>query len=111
MQTEGVNGTVVCLHPGVVRTDLANTYLNAWWKRALFILFAFPIYAIAIKSPAEGAQTTIYCALQHDDGLTKGGYYKDCKEANTLAAQVESREAARRLWEESEKIFGIEFKI
>lgn len=107
MEAEGINGTVVCVHPGLVRTELSNTFLNTWWKKALAYALMLPFYLLCFKTAKQGAQTTIYCAVENDNGLSKGGYYVDCKLSPTYAPQVQSREAARRLWEESEKAFGI----
>ena len=69
----------------------------------------YPVIWLTYKNVAQGAQTNIYCILEDDHKLTKGGYYADCKLTKTLASQVESREAATRLWEESEKVFGVKF--
>lgn len=44
---------------------------------------------LAFKTPVEGAQTNIYCILEDDANLVKGGYYKDCKIAKTKSPQVE----------------------
>lgn len=88
-----VNGVSVTLHPGAVRTELQNQYLSSWWRRALAALF-YPLILFTFKTAPQGAQTSLYCVLEDDNKLLKGGYYVDCKFQTTSAPQVESREAA-----------------
>ena len=55
-----------------------------------------------MKSPKQGAQTTIYCAV--DNGLKNisGGYYSDCKEEKIFANKVNDEDSAK-LWRISEE--------
>lgn len=103
-----VNGTVVCLHPGAVRTGLQDNFLSSWWKKLLAGLM-YPLIWFTFKNSTQGAQTNLYCLLEEDNKLLKGGYYVDCKLAQTKSAQVEEREAASRLWAESERVYGVRF--
>lgn len=98
MNKAKINGTVVCLHPGSVRTGLQNNFLSVWWKKAIIGLF-YPLIFFTFKTATQGAQTNLYCLLEEDNKLIKGGYYADCKHAKTLTPQVESIEAAARLWQ------------
>jgi WW domain-containing oxidoreductase len=52
-----------------------------------------------VKSLAQGAATTVYCATA--SGLTSGRYYTDCRE-KAMSAGAQDREVAARLWELSE---------
>lgn len=88
MKEEGIDGTAVSVHPGAVRTDLGLNFANSWWKRFLIFGVLAPINYLTFKTPTEGAQTSIYCALENDNNLVGGGYYKDCKLAKTEATQV-----------------------
>ena len=65
-----------------------------------------PCIRFMIKTPFEGAQTSLYCAL--DDGVAgqSGRYYVNCKEAKPHA-RARSEEDARRLWELSEDMVGL----
>lgn len=73
--------TVYSLHPGVIRTELGRHLFQTWalWKRVLFSLLLF-----LIKNPWEGAQTTIYCAVDESIANQSGLYYRqaitDCKQ-------------------------------
>ena len=71
MNLAKMNGISICLHPGVVRTQLSRDMINTGWKKALFSLLT-PIAYLTFKSSEQGAQTTIYGVLQRQDKL-KGG--------------------------------------
>ena len=76
--------------------------------RVLSILYSWFgwIYRFVVKTPYNGAQTTIFCAL--DKGLENksGMYFSDCKEkrANPMSEIVEEQE---KLWRFSEKAVGL----
>ena len=56
------------------------------------------------KTPLQGAQTTIYCAVSEEmEGVT-GKYLADCKITKTLNPQAEDDQLAERLWEVSEML-------
>ena len=58
------------------------------------------------KSPEQGAQTTIYCAVAEElEGVT-GKYFSDCKEKK-LKKFAEDDEAAEKLWRISAEMVGI----
>lgn len=69
----GTGVTVYSLHPGVIRTELGRHLVPtlALWKKMIAMSFM-----MLVKSPWEGAQTTIYCAV--DESLTNasGLYYR-----------------------------------
>jgi hypothetical protein len=71
MQLAKINGLSVSLHPGVVRTELTRDVLDSAWKKAIFTL-AWPFQFILMKTPMEGAQTTLYTVLEREDKI-KGG--------------------------------------
>jgi hypothetical protein len=64
-----------CLHPGAVRTELLRYSGEGVFRWFPYILMlAYPIWLVTTKTPEEGAQTTIYCAVE--DNLEKfNGYY------------------------------------
>lgn len=92
-----IDGTVVCLHPGAVRTGLQQNYLSSWLKKALAGIF-YPLILFTFKNEVQGAQTNLYCLLEEDRNLIKSGYYADCKFKETQADQVQDQNAAKRLW-------------
>lgn len=94
------------LHPGVVATGLVRHIIDpanprAWQK---------PIVAVfrkVLKTPAQGAATSIYVATSDDDVVinSNGGYFSDCKPAATSAAAKDAALAAG-LWDLSAKLTG-----
>ncbi|XP_033097352.1 retinol dehydrogenase 12-like, partial [Anneissia japonica] len=70
---QGTGVTCYSLHPGVVLTEIARDFSS--WKLALIYLIAF----ILIKTPEDGAQTTIHCAVEESLANETGYYYSDCK--------------------------------
>ncbi|CAD7697790.1 unnamed protein product [Ostreobium quekettii] len=92
-----------CLHPGMVKTELQRHIVpdpNAWYMKPLNTLTAN-----FIKSPEEGAQTSIYLATSPKvEGVT-GKYFISCKPADSTKKSKE-KEVARRLWAVSCELTG-----
>ncbi|XP_060891197.1 retinol dehydrogenase 11-like isoform X1 [Labrus mixtus] len=101
LQGTGVN--TYSLHPGVIRTELGRHFWPAMplWKRVVYTPLMF-----FIKSPAEGAQTTIYCAVEESLQNQSGLYYSDCA-PKTAAPQGRDDEAAKKLWDLSASMVGL----
>ena len=56
------------------------------------------------KTPWEGAQTTIYCAVSEEmEGVT-GKYLADCRIKKTSNSQATDDQVAEKLWEVSAKL-------
>lgn len=70
-QDKGV--TVNCLHPGMIDSGI--------WRNVPFplSLLLLPLTKGLFKSPTEGAQTTIHCAVSEDLANVTGKYFLDCK--------------------------------
>uniref|UniRef100_A0A3P9IAR0 Si:ch211-107o10.3 n=1 Tax=Oryzias latipes TaxID=8090 RepID=A0A3P9IAR0_ORYLA len=100
---EGTGVTTYSLHPGVIKTELGRHFLPTipLWKRVLYKPFSF-----FIKSSSQGAQTTIYCAVEEKLQNESGLYYSDCA-PKTPAPQVLDDEAAKRLWDVSASMVGL----
>jgi len=59
----------VAVDPGIV-----NTEITRYIRRPLVdIVKAF---SFLIRTPAEGAHTTIYCTVTPDNQMVTGGFYK-----------------------------------
>src|SRR5690606_26037185 len=87
---EGRGVTAYAVHPGVIASDV--------WRRVPWPLRGAT--KMFMKTSAEGAKTSLYCAT--DPGLAgeSGGYYDDCRrrEASALARDPE---LAAELWRRS----------
>lgn len=94
-RTAGKGITVNALHPGFVASDFLS-------KGGIWAVLQ-PIGNLFAVSVPAGARTGVYLASSPDvEGVT-GKYFYKCKEARVKAFKGED-EAARRLWDESEKL-------
>jgi NAD(P)-dependent dehydrogenase (short-subunit alcohol dehydrogenase family) len=96
----GSRVTANCLHPGVVATNIFSTM--GFGGRLLTVLFR-PF----MLSPAKGALTSVYLASSPEVANVTGKFFDKCREAATAPA-AQDADAARRLWEISERLAGLE---
>ncbi|CAJ1061291.1 retinol dehydrogenase 13 [Xyrichtys novacula] len=92
-----------CLHPGVIYTDLGRHVYS--WFPLLGTLMSLPSLLL-MKTPWQGCQTTLYCALTPDLEGRSGCYFSDCAEMET-APEGQDDAVARKLWEESARLVGL----
>uniref|UniRef100_A0A3P8RPI5 Si:ch211-107o10.3 n=1 Tax=Amphiprion percula TaxID=161767 RepID=A0A3P8RPI5_AMPPE len=100
---QGTGVTVYSLHPGVIRTELGRHFLPTvpLWKKMIFL----PLLLL-IKSPWEGAQTTIYCAVDESQANVSGLYYSDCALKQPRPQALDDA-AAKKLWDLSASMVGL----
>jgi hypothetical protein len=55
------------------------------------------------KSPNQGAQTTLYCALAPEVAAHGGEYFSDCKVFKQSDSAIDDN-VAKKLWEVSEQL-------
>ncbi|KAM3593847.1 uncharacterized protein V6R79_023339 [Siganus canaliculatus] len=96
---EGTGVTTYVLHPGVVQTDLWR-HLNGPQQAIMKMVSPFT------KNSVQGAQTTIYCAVEPSLEKETGGYYSDCAPAS-CSANGKNDELAQKLWELSCQLLAI----
>ncbi|XP_076577541.1 retinol dehydrogenase 12, like isoform X1 [Chaetodon auriga] len=96
---EGTGVTTYSLHPGVIQTDL-------WRHLSGPQRFVMKMVSPFTKSPVQGAQTTIYCAVEPSLEKESGGYYSDCAPASCSAAAKDD-DMAQKLWELSCQLLSI----
>ncbi|XP_018609725.1 retinol dehydrogenase 12 [Scleropages formosus] len=97
---EGTGVSVYAVDPGAVHTEMIRHM-----KSSLQILVN--AFSFLIKTPVEGAFTTLYCTLTPD--LESGGYYSECAPAKCSRAASDDL-AARRLWAVSCHLLGIRWR-
>jgi NAD(P)-dependent dehydrogenase (short-subunit alcohol dehydrogenase family) len=95
---EGSGVTANAVHPGGVRTGFARDGdVKGIYGRLVALAQPF------LKTPEQGAETTIFVASSPDLERVSGRYFANSREASTTAA-AQDDEAARRLWEVSEQL-------
>ncbi|XP_027860890.1 retinol dehydrogenase 12-like [Xiphophorus couchianus] len=96
---QGTGVSVFSLHPGVVQSDL-------WRHQHQCIQVAVKIFRIFTKTTVEGAQTTIFCAVEQGLESQSGNYFSDCAPARCSRAAAND-DLAQTLWEVSCDMLGI----
>ena len=66
-------------------------------------LFKNIIGPLFIKTPIQGAQTSLHCALLDFDKLESGKYYSDSKVTEEKMPNENWSQEAEKLWDVSEK--------
>jgi len=95
----GTGVTVNCLHPGGIASGL---WTNNGPHAQLLMKAGKPF----LKTPEQGAQTTIYFASSAGvEGIT-GKYFANCKEKSSNTESYDLN-VARRLWDVSAQMTGI----
>ncbi|XP_026139525.1 retinol dehydrogenase 13 isoform X1 [Carassius auratus] len=100
---KGTGVSSYCLHPGVIRTELIRHILVQY--PVLKIVLSVPCILL-MKTPWQGAQTSIYCAVTEGLESKSGCYFSDCAEKDP-APEGKDDEVSRRLWEESARMVGL----
>ncbi|XP_066152917.1 retinol dehydrogenase 13-like isoform X2 [Euwallacea fornicatus] len=95
--------TVYSLHPGVIKTELGRHLKDTY---GAFLVYLWDLCQWAIKTPEQGAQTTIYCSVDEKCATESGLYYADCVLKKPSKA-ARNKEDAKRLWIESLKLVDL----
>ncbi|XP_051969284.1 retinol dehydrogenase 12-like isoform X1 [Xyrauchen texanus] len=96
---QGTGVTVYSLHPGVVQSELFRNLSKP-------VQIAVKVFRPFTKTTVQGAQTTIYCAVESELDKESGGYYSDCATAR-CSREASDDEMAQKLWELSCQMLGI----
>ncbi|XP_022223649.2 retinol dehydrogenase 12 [Drosophila obscura] len=100
----GTGVTVNVVNPGIAATQIARNMIFFQTKLAQTILR--PLLWSLMKSPRNGAQTTLYAALDSELDEVSGQYFSDCNPKEVAPAATDD-EMAKWLWLQSEKWTGI----
>lgn len=97
---EGTGVTANSLHPGVVRTNFGAEDQAGWFALVSRVILPF------LKTPAQGARTTIYLASSPDMNGITGQFFANChaKIANKVAYDSDKN---ARLWQASADLVGM----
>ncbi|XP_015040263.2 retinol dehydrogenase 12 isoform X2 [Drosophila pseudoobscura] len=96
----GTGVTANALHPGVVDTELFRHM--SFFSNFFAGLFVKPLFWPFVKTAANGAQTSLYAALDPDLELVSGEYFSDCQPKEVAPAGTDTQ-TAKWLWAVSEK--------
>lgn len=98
----GAGVTANCIHPGFVATGLGQRRGGFFGAMVRFsFMFAGP--------PEPGAANIVHLASSPDVAAVTGGYFVPVGRQVEPSAEARDDLAARRLWEESERIAGIKW--
>jgi NAD(P)-dependent dehydrogenase (short-subunit alcohol dehydrogenase family) len=95
----GTGVTANCLHPGFVATGLGQR------NRGIFGL-AVRSFMLLAGPPEPGAETIVHLASSPDVAAITGGYFVPVGKRAEPSPAARDDLAARRLWDESERIAG-----
>ena len=97
----GTGVTATVLHPGVVRTAFGRE------DAGRFMRLMLPLVTPFMKSPEQGAATSIYLASSPEMAGVTGVYFAD-RRAKQSSKSSYDLDLARRLWEVSADLAGAE---
>ncbi|KAK3572368.1 hypothetical protein QTP86_032600, partial [Hemibagrus guttatus] len=100
---KGTGVTSYSLHPGVIHTELGR-HVKSQYPLLSYVLALFSF--LLLKTPWQGAQTSIYCAVTEGLEDRSGCYFSDCAEKEP-GPEAKDDELARRLWDESARLVGL----
>lgn len=95
---KGSRVTTYSVHPGTVHSELIRHSTALKWLWQLFFFF--------IKTPQQGAQTSLYCAVTEGIEGLSGSHFSDCQLA-WVSSQAGNETIARRLWDVSCDLLGL----
>jgi len=103
LQESGVN--VFSVNPGETDTNL-NRRMS--WSRWWSWVYALKLHKLFVKSAHFGAQTTIFCAIDHslDGAFCSGRYYSNCREARPSGHSTLAKNC-KKLWDLSQHYCGL----
>ena len=100
----GTGVTVNAVHPGVVKTNMGNRDdLQGWYGWMVRMSHPFA------RTPEQGARTSVHVAAAAELAGVTGRYFADCELARPGPRALD-RDAARRLWQASEQLTGVQFE-
>lgn len=92
--------SIYAVHPGLVNTDIGAKHTN------FFHRLIWNLRSRSGKTPAEGADTSIYLATEDREKLTSGTYWDNRKMKRSSKTSY-NEEDARVLWERSMELCGV----
>ncbi|XP_028931562.1 retinol dehydrogenase 12-like [Ornithorhynchus anatinus] len=98
---QGTGVTTYSVHPGTVRSELI--------RHSLLMKLSWRLFSFFIRTPREGAQTSLHCALAEGLESLNGEHFSECSLA-WVSTQGRNETTARRLWNVSCELLGIQWE-
>ncbi|XP_029698955.1 retinol dehydrogenase 12 isoform X1 [Takifugu rubripes] len=101
-RTEALGVSTYSVDPGMVDTGITRHLMRP-------LVSFVKTFGFLIRTPAEGAYTTIYCIVTPEDQMHNGGYYSNCAAAqSSIAGQDDG--TALKLWAASCHMLGTRWR-
>lgn len=100
-RTRGTGITAVAFHPGVVATGLGR-------HSPVFRLMNSRAGRVVLATPRKGAEPMLHLAAIADPQSLNGSYFNRLKPEDPVGAQARDPALARRLWERSAELTGLD---
>lgn len=97
----GTGVTVYSLHPGAIATDITKDTFPS----VVGSLFRFAMGNLG-KNVTEGAQTTIYCAVENGLETHNGEHFEDCHVVKRYKT-ADDPQLVRKIWNDTKKILKL----
>ncbi|CAM4568984.1 retinol dehydrogenase 12-like isoform X3 [Lepidochelys kempii] len=97
---QGTGVTANSLHPGTVHSSLG--------RHSILMTLLWKTFSFFLKTPREGAQTSVYCAVAEELESVTGQYFSDCRPAY-VSPQGRNDELAKKFWNVSCELLGIQW--
>lgn len=101
-----MNTRVVLVDPGWTRTPSMQRFLTlgSLWG-LLFYVLMYPLWWLLLKSPAQGAQSFLYAAMEESLAKGDGGeLVKECKRVKIMRDEVNDDYVQQELWKSTETV-------
>lgn len=95
--------TAYSLHPGVVSTNFLNKF-DSCCAGCFYKIIMNPNLR-HVKTPIQGAQTSLHCCLAEGIESHSGGYFTECK-PHGVSKLCRDEENAQKLWNLSNNLVG-----
>ncbi|XP_067130536.1 retinol dehydrogenase 14-like [Centruroides vittatus] len=93
------NVNVYAVSPGHVYTNLGRHLHIPWYK----LLMMAPLAWFFVRTPKQGCQTVLHCAMSEDLDKESGKYYRNCS-VESYNDVANDQGLAKKLWEVSEEV-------
>ncbi len=86
---------------------IIQAQVNLCIKPTVIQVVVWIVGYVFLKTPWQGAQTTIYCAVAEELEGVSGGYYGDCRQEELVTDVAVDDDVAEKLWRVSEEMVGL----